>query len=96
VDVAAPVLGQHHRVLHLIDAAEELALVVGQRGLLIVLLGPLFRVAHLGHIVLPGQTLRKPLRIQGNLQLSHIVLSSDRGATPPPFIHQTADDILPP
>src|SRR5438309_1867818 len=83
VDVAAPVLGEHHHVLDVADAAEELPLLRGELGLLVVVLGAGPGVAHLGHVVLPGQALGKPLRVQGDPQLSHVVLSFkvfDRGA----------------
>src|SRR5207249_8841570 len=60
-------------VLDLVDAAEELSLVVGQRRLRVVVLGAGPGVTHLGHIVLPGQAFGKALGIEGNLQLGHRV-----------------------
>src|SRR5437899_7817045 len=71
--VTTPVLGQHHRVLDLVDAAEELPLVVGQRRLRVIVFGPGPGVAHLGHVVLPGQAFGEALGVEGDLQLSHRV-----------------------
>src|SRR3989454_9377875 len=71
--VTTPVLGQHHRVLDLVDAAEELPLVVGQRRLRVIVFGPGPGVAHLGHVVLPGQAFGKALGVEGDLQLGHRV-----------------------
>src|SRR6185295_4644689 len=71
VDVAAPVLGEHHAVLDARDAAEELALLIGQHGLRAIVLGAGPRVAHLGHVVLPGQTGGEALGVQGNHELGH-------------------------
>src|SRR2546425_8637493 len=76
VDVPAPVLGQHQGVPNLADAAEELALVRGQRRLRVVVFGASPGVAHLGHVVLPGQAFGEALCVEGNLQLGHVVLSS--------------------
>src|SRR5262249_9751765 len=71
VDVAAPVLGEHHRVLDLADTAEELPLVLGQSRFRVVFLGAGPGVAHLGHVVLPGHALLEALRAQGHPQWSH-------------------------
>src|SRR6185437_12371651 len=79
VHVTAPVLGQHHHVLHAGDAAEKLPFVVGELGVGVVLLGPGAGVAHLRHVVLPGQPGGKALRVEGNHQLGHVVLASVRG-----------------
>src|SRR5512137_35642 len=76
--VAAPVLGKHHDVLDAVDAAEELALLVGELGVGVVLLGAGPGVAHLGHVVLPGHPGGKALRVEGNRQLGHVVLASVR------------------
>src|SRR5437016_10766582 len=71
--VTTPVLGQHHRLLALVDAAVDLPLVVCQRRLRVVVFGPGPGVAHLGHVVLPGQAFGEALGVEGNLQLSHRV-----------------------
>src|SRR5258705_116142 len=72
VDVAAPVLREHHHVLDPADAGEELALLVGQLGVRVVRLGLGPRIAHLGHVVLPGLTGVEALLIEGNSELSHV------------------------
>src|SRR6266481_3710657 len=76
--VAAPVLGEHHHVLDPGRPGEELLLLVGELGVGVVLLGAGPGVAHLGHVVLPGQPGGKALRVEGNRQLSHVVLASVR------------------
>src|SRR5262249_47174145 len=76
VHVTAPVLTEHEHVLDLVDPAEELPLVLAERGLAVVLLRPGARVAHLGHVVLPGHAFREASGVQGNRQLGHVVLSS--------------------
>jgi len=76
VDVPAPVLGEHQHVRHLGDGAEELPLVLGQDRFRVVVLGAGPGVAHLGHVVLPGQAFGEALRVQGDSQLGHVVLSS--------------------
>src|SRR5206468_8190193 len=73
VDVTAPVLRDHHRVLDLVDTAEELPLVVGQPRLRVVVLSAGPRIAHLGHVILPGQAFGEALGVEGNLELSHRV-----------------------
>src|SRR3984893_16612736 len=78
VHVAAPVLGEHHHVFDPGRPGEELMLLVGELGVGVVLLGPGPGVAHLGHVVLPGQPGGKALRVEGNRQLSHVVLASVR------------------
>src|SRR6185369_15428854 len=90
VDVAAPVLGEHHAVLDAGDAAEELALLIGQHGLRAIVLGAGPRVAHLGHIVLPRHTGGEALGVQGNHELGHLGVSLlVRGLLRQHYIHQT-------
>src|SRR5215472_18370904 len=83
MNVTTPVLREHQRVAHLVDTIEELPLVIGQRRLLVVLFGSRLRVAHLGHVVLPGQPFGESLRIQGNRQLSHVLSPLVGGFTSP-------------
>src|SRR4030095_12161305 len=53
------------------DAAEEFLLVVGQHRLRVIVLGAGPGIAHLGHVVLPGQAFREALGVEGDLQLGH-------------------------
>src|SRR5947208_9967989 len=81
MDVAAPVFGEHHRVLHTAQAAEGLLLLGGQRGLGVVVLGAGPRIAHLGHVILPGQAFGEALGGEGDSELSHRVSPCVGGST---------------
>src|SRR5262245_17103668 len=94
MDVAAPVLGEHHSVLHLVDGTEELPLFVGELGLRVVVLGLGPGVAHLGHIVLPRQAFGEAVRVQGDSQLGHL-LTSGEVVLPPLYTNPGAEDSAP-
>src|SRR5438094_8897723 len=76
MDVAAPVLGQHEHVLDLSDSGKELALVIGQPRLGVVLLRAWIGVARLGQLVLPAQARSESLMLRGNSTLLQFVLAS--------------------
>src|SRR5439155_5208369 len=87
MDVAAPVFGEHNRVLHTAQAAEGLLLLGGQDGLGVVVLGAGPRIAHLGHVILPGQAFGEALGVEGNSELSHRVSPCVGGSTARPDLY---------